>query len=117
MPCPDNTRQTRLFPSMFWMDIKEDGNPLQGFGDPQATGGQFRLCAQTIGSLYSRSELAELAGKQGSLVTIILLFLKRYEVVMPAPALHCLHFAARVAANCCRHSNWGQGSRCVQRSY
>ena len=35
---------------MFWMDIKEDGNPLQGFGDPQATGGQFRLCAQTIGS-------------------------------------------------------------------
>ena len=60
---------------MFWMDIKEDGNPLQGFGDPQATGGQFRLCAQTIGSWYSRSELAVLAGKQGSLVTIILLFL------------------------------------------
>ena len=30
---------------------------------------------------------------------------------MPAPALHCLHFAARVAASCCRHSNWGQGGR------
>ena len=49
---------------MFWMNIKEDDNPLQGFGDPQATGGQFRLRAETIGSLYSRSELAELAGKQ-----------------------------------------------------
>ena len=59
---------------MFWMDIKEDGIPLQSFGDPQASL-DYVLRRLVPGSLYSRSELAELAGKQGSLVTIILLFL------------------------------------------